>query len=293
MAPAVRAARGSSIIVPTRWSRCTECSWRARWAASSISARMLRSSSTAPTSGTMISGWAWPPRSMTMAAASRIAWDCISNRPGMAMPRRTPRRPSIGFSSCSRCTASSSSESVSCSWPIASATATFTDSSVKSGRNSCSGGSSRRTVTGRPSIASKISMKSARCSGSSSSKTTWRSSAPSARISRSTSSRRAPRNMCSVRHRPMPSAPNRRARAASGALSALARTCIRRCLSAALISRSTAATTGPPSSTRHGALEVAHDGGGAHRRPRRGRPRRSSRRWTGCRPRARRCRRGW
>ena len=113
----------------------------------------------------MISGWAWPPRSLTMAAASRIACDCISNRPGMAMPRRTPRRPSIGFSSCSRCTASSSSESVSCSWPIASATATFTDSSVKSGRNSCSGGSSRRTVTGSPSIASKISMKSARCSG--------------------------------------------------------------------------------------------------------------------------------
>ena len=52
-----------------------------------------------------------------MAAASRMAWDCISNRPGMAMPRRTPRRPSIGFSSCSRCTASSSSESVSCGLP--------------------------------------------------------------------------------------------------------------------------------------------------------------------------------
>ena len=86
------------------------------------------------------------------------------------MPSRTPRRPSIGFSSCRRCTASSSSDSLSCSLPMASATATLTDSSVKSGRNSCSGGSSSRTVTGSPSMASKISMKSARCSGSSSSK---------------------------------------------------------------------------------------------------------------------------
>ena len=40
-------------------------------------------------------------------------------------------------------------------------------------------------------------------------------SSVSARISRSTSSRRSPRNMCSVRHSPIPAAPNRRARAAS------------------------------------------------------------------------------
>jgi hypothetical protein len=52
--------------------------------------------------------------------------------------------------------------------PVASATATLTDSSVMSGRNSCSGGSMSRIVTGRLSIASKISMKSLRCSGSSS-----------------------------------------------------------------------------------------------------------------------------
>ena len=107
------------------------------------------------------------------------------------MPRRTPRRPSIGFSSCSRCTASSSSESVSCCLPMASATATLTDSSVKSGRNSCSGGSSSRTVTGSPSMASKISMKSARCSGSSSSRRPARPRRPRPGSSRSTSSRRA------------------------------------------------------------------------------------------------------
>ena len=39
--------------------------------------------------------------------------------------------------------------------------------STWSGRNSCSGGSSSRTVTGSPSIASKMPTKSSRCSGSS------------------------------------------------------------------------------------------------------------------------------
>ena len=53
--------------------------------------------------------------------------------------------------------------------PLALATATLTASSVRSGRNSCSGGSIRRTVTGSPSIAVKISTKSARWSGSSAS----------------------------------------------------------------------------------------------------------------------------
>ena len=40
-----------------------------------------------------------------------------------------------------------------------------TESSVRSGRNSCSGGSISRIVTGSPSIASRISSKSSRCSG--------------------------------------------------------------------------------------------------------------------------------
>ena len=44
-----------------------------------------------------------------------------------------------------------------------------TSSSSTSGRNSCSGGSSSRMVTGRPSIASKMPSKSERCSFSSSS----------------------------------------------------------------------------------------------------------------------------
>ena len=69
----------------------------------------------------------------------------------------------------------------------------------------------------------------------------WLSSS-SATISRSTSSRRSPRNMCSVRHSPMPWAPNRRARAESSGVSALARTRSRRAPSAWAMIRPTAAT---------------------------------------------------
>jgi hypothetical protein len=45
-------------------------------------------------------------------------------------------------------------------------TASSANSSSLCGRNSCSGGSSRRIVTGRPAMTSNISTKSARCSGS-------------------------------------------------------------------------------------------------------------------------------
>ena len=83
-------------------------------------------------------------------------------------------------------------------------------------------------MTGSPSIASRISSKSSRCSGSSAASAASCSSSSSARIRCSTSSRRSPRNMCSVRHSPMPWAPNRRARAASSGVSALARTPSRR-----------------------------------------------------------------
>ena len=78
-----------------------------------------------------------------------------------------------------------------------------------SGRNSCNGGSSSRMVTGSPSIASKMPSKSARCSLRAAPRARRVSSAASAaRMNRCTIGRRSPRNMCSVRHRPMPSAPN-------------------------------------------------------------------------------------
>src|SRR5207245_1937905 len=64
----------------------------------------------------------------------------------------------------------------------------------------------------------------------------WRSSSraassaasESARIIRCTMPSRSPRNMCSVRHRPIPSAPKERARAESSGVSALVRTRRRR-----------------------------------------------------------------
>ena len=61
----------------------------------------------------MISGFGSPPPLRHSAAASAIARTCIANRPGITRPRRTPRRPSIGFCSCIRRTAVSSTPS----WP--------------------------------------------------------------------------------------------------------------------------------------------------------------------------------
>ena len=62
-----------------------------------------------------------------------------------------------------------------------------TSSSSTSGRNSCSGGSSRRMVTGRPSIASRMPTKSLRWSVSSSASAALSSDSSSARMIRCTS----------------------------------------------------------------------------------------------------------
>ena len=151
---ATSAARGSSIIVPI-WcatgapSTCDSGSATT----SAISAATACSSCTVPTSGTMISGSTAMPSAASAAAARVIARTCIANSPGTAIPRRTPRSPSIGFCSCSRRTEVSSSSFSVVTSPRSRATATSTESSVRSGRNSCSGGSSSRIVTGRPSIA--------------------------------------------------------------------------------------------------------------------------------------------
>ena len=86
-------------------------------------------------------------------------------------------------------------------------------------------------------------MKSCRCSGSSASSAVSRAADRFARIRVSISSRRSPRNMCSVRHRPMPCAPSLRARIASSGVSAFARTPSRRTASAWVSNRSTALTS--------------------------------------------------
>ena len=79
-----------------------------------------------------------------------------------------------------------------------------------------------------PAIASKIPSKSPCCRGSNRSSAERRSSSSRARIiSRTIGSRPSAMNMCSVRQRPMPSAPNSRALAASSGVSAFARTRMR------------------------------------------------------------------
>jgi len=185
-------------------------------------------------------------------AASVIALTCNAVNPGVNNPNRTPRNPNIGFASCNRCTAVSNFTSVSTSAPEvdrSAANATFTDRVVRSGRNSCNGGSSNLIVTGRPSISCRISTKSFRCNGNNAANAASRCSAVSARMSRSINDRRSPRNMCSVRHNPIPCAPSFRARFASSGVSAFARTPNRRRASACTSTRSTARTSSAVSSS--------------------------------------------
>ena len=99
------------------------------------------------------------------------------------MPSRAPRVPSIGLVSSSERTRSSvrSSRRTSRgrSWRARSSS---TARSSLLGRNSCSGGSSSRIVTGRSAIASNSPSKSSVCSGSSSASAARRCSPSSAMI---------------------------------------------------------------------------------------------------------------
>ena len=86
---------------------------------------------------------------------------------------------------------------------------------------------------GNPLMIVKSSTKSARCIGRSFDKAARRPASSSARIISRTEMIRSPsKNMCSVRHRPMPSAPKFLAVFASSGVSALARTFMRRTPSA-------------------------------------------------------------
>ena len=97
------------------------------------------------------------------------------------------------------------------------------------GRNSFSGGSSSRIVTGYPFISRYSSLKSSRCMGRSRASAASRSSFVPARIiSCMMGMRSSAKNMCWVRHSPIPSAPKSRATRASRGVSALARTFSRR-----------------------------------------------------------------
>jgi len=91
------------------------------------------------------------------------------------------------------------------------------------GRNSCKGGSNRRIITGSPCITFKIPIKSLFCIGKSLSSSICLVSLWSAIIIACiTGNRSGAINMCSVLHKPMPSAPKSLAFWASSGVSALA-----------------------------------------------------------------------
>mmetsp|Transcript_3411 Transcript_3411/g.21298 ORF Transcript_3411/g.21298 Transcript_3411/m.21298 type:complete len:276 (+) Transcript_3411:1451-2278(+) len=220
---ATRAALGTSIIVPTRYATLTPSSEQTLDAMSRIRPAWWASSCGVPTSGTMISGLTSTPSFFTLQAAWRIARACISAISGYVIPKRHPRNPSMGLTSDSfsmrSCTSSGlQPDMLAISWT--------TSSASPSGKNSCSGGSSSRIVTGRPSIARKIPSKSLLWYGRRSSSAAFLDLVSTAMIIRLTALMRSaePKNMCSVRTRPIPSAPFFRAAAASSGVSAFANT---------------------------------------------------------------------
>ncbi len=183
---------------------------------------LTRSNSRLPAiSGTMISGATGLPVSRpACAAASKMARACISAISGYAIASRQPRKPSIGLNSCSSRARSANRCG---SAPMACATSAISFSLC--GRNSCSGGSRSRIVTGKPPMILNSARKSLRCIGRSLASAARRAASSSARIiSRMARMRSSSKNICSVRHRPMPSAPNLIAARASAGVSALART---------------------------------------------------------------------
>ena len=198
-------------------------------ASASSRPRVTRSSFTWPTSGIMILAMGLPPARRTATWALRMARVWIFTKSGIMMPRRQPRRPSMGFCSCIDLMVASSSRVLGAD-AASPARVTLTSCSSRLGRNSWSGGSMRRMTTGRPSMALKMPSKSP-CwrrlelghggveggdgLGLVSGEVLARAALALARVATlatrmapRTISRRSPsRNMCSVRQRPMPSAP--------------------------------------------------------------------------------------
>mmetsp|Transcript_1000 Transcript_1000/g.3684 ORF Transcript_1000/g.3684 Transcript_1000/m.3684 type:complete len:276 (+) Transcript_1000:454-1281(+) len=217
------AARGISIIVPTLYAISIPRSANTLLVTARTSVVCCLSSSTVPTSGIMISGTGSAPSRLASHAASMMARTCISAISGNVIAKRHPRKPNIGFTSASFSMHSAMSSSLS---PVSSLKTWQTSSTPPSGRNSCNGGSSRRTVTGKPLMALKMPVKSSRWYGNKSSNADLRVGVSLAKIMRRTARMRSPvpKNMCSVRTKPMPSAPLARDAAASAGVSAFAKT---------------------------------------------------------------------
>ncbi len=75
---AIRAARGTSIMVPIRISRPTPSSFRTRSTTAETISRRRTISASVPTRGTMISGRTSSPALVRTQAARTIASTCIS-----------------------------------------------------------------------------------------------------------------------------------------------------------------------------------------------------------------------
>ena len=93
ISPAVRAARGISIIVPNWYFTRTPCSFITARASSSRIASSTISSLLCAMSGIMIFGCTLMPSRLHRQAASMMARTCMRTSCGRWMPRRTPRRP--------------------------------------------------------------------------------------------------------------------------------------------------------------------------------------------------------
>ena len=95
------------------------------------------------------------PSSFNLNTLSIIASTCISYNSGYVMAKRQPRCPSIGFTSFK-----STMRLSNVSFEIFNCFATFAISSSECGKNSCNGGSSKRTIVGCSPDNLKISLKS-------------------------------------------------------------------------------------------------------------------------------------
>mmetsp|Transcript_6008 Transcript_6008/g.8266 ORF Transcript_6008/g.8266 Transcript_6008/m.8266 type:complete len:255 (+) Transcript_6008:628-1392(+) len=216
-ASAVRAARGVSIIIPTLYR--TSPSAPVSLATRLISSFRMLNSFSSVTSGTSMRGCGDFPALASSTAASKSARTCIALISGCTTPSLHPRKPSIGL-----CSFIASTRAFTFSTPCFRSRASSSISRAVWGRNSWSGGSSKRMMTGAPSMHSNICLKSPRCSGRSWARAASLSRWLSARIiSRTMRMRSGAKNMCSVRVSPTPSAPSFRASAASFGVSALAR----------------------------------------------------------------------
>lgn len=204
---AVTAARGSSIIVPIGISSSTPSASATSAIVCSAKARNLSSSGFTDTRGIIISGLGSRPCFFNCAAAVAIARICITGRIGYLIARRTPRKPSMGFCSakpsiCSmrvRLTAISSASA-----PVASRRAISTSRARGLSKNSCRGGSSKRTMTGKPSIALNMPRKSPVCASNKSATAFSRIAGSSFKMKVWIICLRSPKNICSVRQRPIP-----------------------------------------------------------------------------------------